>query len=90
MIEDIVTPQSGLKVYTSDANAFAELASGLARHLHPLVSIDLSAVDPSWQGRIHLLAAGVTGREYRAMGADWIILFYEPVSSVALLTFDWS
>lgn len=34
--------------------------------------------------------AGVTGWEYRAMGADRILLFYEPVSRVALLTFDWS
>ncbi|VWC81677.1 hypothetical protein BLA50215_01288 [Burkholderia lata] len=34
--------------------------------------------------------AGVTGWEYRAMGADSILLFYEPASRVALLTFDWS
>ncbi|QVN20136.1 hypothetical protein [Burkholderia pyrrocinia] len=90
MIEDVVTPQPGLKVYPSDADVFAEPAAALARHLHPLVSIDLSAVDPSWQDWIHLLVASVTGREYRAMDADWILLFDEPVSRVAVLTFDWT
>jgi hypothetical protein len=39
---------------------------------------------------IHLLVAGMTGRAYRAIDADWIPLFYEPVGRVALLTFDGS
>ncbi|PXX21548.1 MULTISPECIES: hypothetical protein [Burkholderia] len=46
MVEDVVTPQPGRKVYPSDADVVAEPAAALARHLHPLVSIDLSAVDP--------------------------------------------
>ncbi|WP_412025412.1 hypothetical protein [Burkholderia cepacia] len=37
MIEGIVTPQPGLKVYPSDAVVFAEPAAGLARHLRPRV-----------------------------------------------------
>ena len=45
MVEDVVAPQPGLKAYPSDADVFAEPAAAPARHLHPLVSIDLSAVD---------------------------------------------
>lgn len=37
MIEDIVTPQPGLKVYPSDAIVFADPAAGLARHQRPRV-----------------------------------------------------
>lgn len=50
MIEDIVTPQPGLKVYASDTDVLAAHQAALARHLHPLVSIDLSAIDPYWEG----------------------------------------
>ncbi|WP_419688031.1 hypothetical protein ACN22W_28545 [Burkholderia theae] len=82
MIEGIVTPQPGLKVYPPDADVFAEPAAALARHLHPLVSIDLSAVDPSWHGWVHLLSPvepydGLVGQSTTAyhnayLRANWI------------------
>ncbi|WP_431823616.1 hypothetical protein [Burkholderia sp. F1] len=56
MIEDIDTAQPYLKVYPADSDVFAEPSSPVARHVHPLVSIDLAAVDPSWQGWIHLVS----------------------------------
>ncbi|MBD0690397.1 hypothetical protein [Streptomyces sp. CBMA123] len=34
--------------------------------------------------------AAVPGYHYRRGGADWILLFFEPVERLALLTFDWS
>lgn len=37
----------------------------LARLMHPLVSIDLAAVDPDWTGRVHLLSP--VGPEYGAL-----------------------
>lgn len=39
--------------------------------------------------RFHFVAA-VPGYHYRESGADWILLFFEPVERLALLTFDWS
>lgn len=55
MIEDIDTPQPFLRVYPPEEDVFAAPAERLARHLRPLVSIDLSAVNPDWQGWIHLV-----------------------------------
>ncbi|MEF9967465.1 MAG: hypothetical protein RR766_03050, partial [Longicatena sp.] len=34
---------------------FAPSSLFLAQHLLPLISIDLSAINPAWQGKIHLL-----------------------------------
>lgn len=77
MIEDIVTPQPGLKVYPPDTDVFAEPDAALARHLHPLVSIDLATVDPSWQGWIHLLSPvepydGLVGQDTAAYHNDYL------------------
>lgn len=41
-------------------------------------------------GKRFRFVACVTGYDYVANGADTILLFYEPDSKVALLTFDWS
>lgn len=41
-------------------------------------------------GRRFELVACVPGWNYRSSGADLIVLFYEPVEKLALLTFDWS
>lgn len=49
---------------------------------------DIRPIGPD--GARFRFVARVTGWEYRAMGADSILLFYEPASRVALLTFDWS
>jgi hypothetical protein len=34
--------------------------------------------------------AGVPGYNYCDNGADWIVLYFEPKSRIALMTFDWS
>jgi len=39
--------------------------------------------------RFHHIAS-VAGWNYRTIGADTILLFYEPVEGLALLTFDWT
>ncbi|MEY9842182.1 hypothetical protein [Streptacidiphilus sp. EB103A] len=41
-------------------------------------------------GRRFEFVAAVPGWHYRSSGADWIMLFFEPVDRLALLTFDWS
>lgn len=56
MIEAITAVQPYLKVYPSDEWVFAEPVARYARHLHPFVSIDLSIINPTWQGWIHLVS----------------------------------
>jgi hypothetical protein len=51
----INTLEPFLKVYPSDDQVFAEPVARYARHIFPLVSIDLSAVNPSWDGWVHLV-----------------------------------
>ncbi|HVK29825.1 MAG TPA: hypothetical protein VM575_15915 [Nocardioides sp.] len=41
-------------------------------------------------GRPFRFVAEVPGWHYRTAGADGILLFYEPVEQLALLTFDWT
>lgn len=41
-------------------------------------------------GRPYRFVAGVPGWNYREFGADMILLFFDPVTRVALLTFDWT
>lgn len=57
-------------------------------------SADPSLDDEVWplspEGRRFVHVASVCGSHYRRSGADLISLFYEPVSRVALLTYDWS
>src|SRR4028119_1410037 len=55
MLEAVSDSQPYLKVYPPDEQVFADPVARYARHVLPLVSIDLSAVDPSWQGWIHLV-----------------------------------
>ncbi len=56
MIENIVEPQPWLRVFPDSADIFAESDDYLQKHLHPLVSLELSIVNPTWSGRIHLLS----------------------------------
>lgn len=44
----------------------------------------------SHNGNRFQFVAAVPGWRYRDSGADWILLFFEPVEKLALLTFDWS
>jgi hypothetical protein len=56
MREEVMTAGTDLRVYPEPAEVFVADQIELAEHLHPLVSIELSAVDPAWHGRIHLLS----------------------------------
>jgi len=49
------TTNPHLKAFPRAEDVFAEPVECYARHLFPLVSIELSAIDPAWSGWIHLL-----------------------------------
>lgn len=53
---DIRNPDPRLRPFPDAGEVFADDQAWLARHLHPLVSIDLAAIEPSWQGWLHLLS----------------------------------
>ncbi|GAA1257475.1 hypothetical protein GCM10009665_54800 [Kitasatospora nipponensis] len=53
---DVMVAGEGLRVYPEAAEVFVADQPELARHLHPLVSIDLARVDPAWHGWIHLVS----------------------------------
>ena len=52
---DITTAQPFLEILPENEDIFAESNLFLAKHLLPLVSIDLSIIHSEWQGKIHLL-----------------------------------
>jgi hypothetical protein len=54
--ERITSPDDRITVLPEPADVFVADQDWLAPLLHPLVSIDLSAVDPDWSGRVHLLS----------------------------------
>ena len=60
------------------------------------VKDDLDEDDPegnvfiSHNGKPFFQVAAVPAYNYGCHGADWVILFYEPESRIALITFDWS
>lgn len=54
-IQNITTAQPYLTILPNNEAVFAASDSFLAKHLLPLVSIDLSFINPEWQGQIHLL-----------------------------------
>ncbi|SDZ23631.1 hypothetical protein SAMN04487939_12556 [Lysobacter sp. yr284] len=53
---DLTQAGDWLRPFPDAAEVFAADQQHLARHLHPLVSIDLAAVDPHWSGWLHLLS----------------------------------
>ncbi|MBW3635706.1 MAG: hypothetical protein KY445_04470 [Armatimonadetes bacterium] len=55
MIENIKTIEPYLRVYPPNEQVFAEPVERYARHILPLLSIDLSAINSSWEGWIHLV-----------------------------------
>lgn len=55
-MQNLMLPQSFLKPFPSAETVFAEPVARYARHLNPLVSIDLSAVGPALSGWIHLVS----------------------------------
>ncbi|MCR6474952.1 hypothetical protein NU688_02195 [Variovorax sp. ZS18.2.2] len=56
MVTDIRQPAPFLHPFPDPVDVFSDPVDRYARHLHPLCTIDLSAVDPAWQGRIHMLS----------------------------------
>lgn len=56
MTQDFVTPGKILKPYPAAEDVFVPDQVGLIRHLHPLVSVDLSAANPDWSGWAHILS----------------------------------
>lgn len=55
MLEDITTPEPYLTLLPENESIFAPSSAFLAKHLLPLLSIDLSEVNPEWQGKVHLV-----------------------------------
>lgn len=55
MIENIFQPAPFLRVFPAVEDVFSATHAFLAKHLHPVLSIDLSAVDPQWKGWVHML-----------------------------------
>jgi hypothetical protein len=56
MIENIKTPQPYLTIFPDAKEVFAEPIEKYARLINPYISIDLSAVNSAWSGRIHLVS----------------------------------
>lgn len=55
MIEHIRYAQPFLRIYPPDEQVFAAPVARHRQHLMPLVSVDLSAVNPGWQGWLHVV-----------------------------------
>lgn len=55
MLKDIFFPQPYLQPFPDPQTVFAEPVRRYGKHLHPLVSIDLSIVDPNLTGKIHMV-----------------------------------
>lgn len=56
MRTNITTPTAGLTVYPEAGDVFVIDDLGLGRYLHPLLTVDLALIDPSWDGQVHLLS----------------------------------
>jgi hypothetical protein len=64
LMMNVYLPQPFLHPYPDPKIVFAEPVVRYARHLHPLISIDLSAIDPDWSGRIHMVSPIEPVEEY--------------------------
>jgi hypothetical protein len=56
MIEDINTLQPYLTVFPDAKDVFSEPVDKYAQLINPFISIDLSAVNPAWTGKIHIVS----------------------------------
>jgi len=54
--ERIIAPDPRVVVLPDPAEVFVDDQPWLVRLLHPLVSVELTAFDPAWSGRVHLLS----------------------------------
>lgn len=55
MQQEITTAQDFLKLLPDSDAVFTSKDAFLAKHLLPLISIDLAQINPEWQGWIHLV-----------------------------------
>lgn len=56
MRTDITEPVEGLTLFPQPDDVFVPQDAGLAQYLDPLLTIDLTLVNPEWTGRVHLLS----------------------------------
>jgi hypothetical protein len=56
MIENLKLPIAGLTLFPTPEAVFAAEHTYLAKHILPLVSIDLSLINPDWGGVIHMVS----------------------------------
>ncbi len=54
-ILDLTRPGDILRPFPPVEDVFVPKQVGLARHLHPLVSVNLEAVNPGWSGWVHVV-----------------------------------
>lgn len=78
---DFTRPGDWLRPFPEAGDVFAADQQHLARHLHPLFSIDLAAVDPQWSGWLHLLSP--------LEPHDGLVGQYSQVGDGALLRPNW-
>lgn len=85
MQERIMASGGGLRVFPEPEDVFvADQAAELARHLHPLVSVDLAQVDAGWHGWIHLLSPLEPAQGYLG---DHTRSFHSPLQTANWLGF---
>lgn len=53
---DYIVPPPGLTPFPNAEDIFVADQSELTQHLHPLFSIDVSTLNPDWQGTLHMLS----------------------------------
>lgn len=92
---DLTQAGDWLRPFPEAAEVFAADQQHLARHLHPLFSIDLAAVDPQWPGWLHLLSPlepcdGLVGQysqveDGELLRPNWIGFQVEPGGGYRLL-----
>ncbi|MCL2424080.1 MAG: hypothetical protein FWD11_09375 [Micrococcales bacterium] len=70
IFEDVVEAQPWLRPFPDAADVFADPVDRYARLLSPLVSIDLSAVNPDWHGWAHLISPIEPQEGYLGTGTE--------------------
>lgn len=73
--ERITVPDPRLDVFPARESVFVVEQQRLAEVLHPLVSVELSAIDSAWTGRGHLLSPVVdlTATEIGEATSNWLL-----------------
>ena len=85
MIEKIKAERSGLRVFPEPGQVFSATQPWLKDHLNPLVSIDLSLVNPDWSGVVHVVAP--MEHNVGGLAGDWTTEFHGDQSAPNWLAF---